>query len=99
MAMIGGDALLRGGDLHVGAEVTGEGTEIVIRAQGSRLLLDPELRAALEGSVAISDVTPRAAAAWLAHCLVQEAGGDRKSVVEGKSVSVGVDRGGCRIIK
>src|SRR3546814_4870490 len=36
MAMIGGDALLRGGDLHVGAEVTGEGTEIVIRAQGSR---------------------------------------------------------------
>src|SRR3546814_9672534 len=90
MAMIGGDALLRGGDLHVGAEVTGEGTEIVIRAQGSRLLLDPELRAALEGRVAISDVTPRAAAAWLAHCLVQEAGGsikvsepqDRKSVEE-----------------
>src|SRR3546814_5550187 len=65
-------------DLHVGAEVTGEGTEIVIRAQGSRLLLDPELRAALEGSVAISDVTPRAAAAWLAHCLVQEAGGSIK---------------------
>src|SRR3546814_20733904 len=41
MAMIGGDALLRGGDLPVGAEVTGEGTEIVIRAQGSRMLLDP----------------------------------------------------------
>ena len=78
MAMIGGDALLRGGDLHVGAEVTGEGNEIVIRAQGSRLLLGPELRAALEGSVAISDVTPRAAAAWLAHCLVQEAGGSIK---------------------
>lgn len=78
MAMIGGDALLRGGDLHVGAEVTGDGTEIVIRAQGTRLLLDPELRAALEGSVAISDVTPRAAAAWLAHCLVQEARGSIK---------------------
>ena len=75
LAMIGGDALLRGGDLHVGAEVTADGTEIVIRAQGGRLLLDPELRAALEGNVGIGDVTPRAAAAWLAHCLVSEAGG------------------------
>jgi histidine phosphotransferase ChpT len=75
LAMIGGDALLRGGDLHVGAEVSAAGTEIVIRSQGSRLLLDPELRAALEGKVDIADVTPRAAAAWLAHCLVQEAGG------------------------
>lgn len=75
LAMIGGDALLRGGDLHVGVEVTSEGTEIVIRAQGGRLLLDPELRAALEGRTAIHDVTPRAAAAWLAHCLVDEAGG------------------------
>lgn len=75
LAMIGGDALLRGGDLHVGAEVTAEGTEIVIRAQGGRLLLDPELRAALEGNAGIGDVTPRAAAAWLAHCLVSESGG------------------------
>lgn len=75
LAMIGGDALLRGGDLHVGAEVTADGTEIVIRAQGGRLLLDPELRAALEGNAGIGDVTPRAAAAWLAHCLVSESGG------------------------
>lgn len=75
LAMIGGDALLRGGDLYVGAEVTADGTEIVIRSEGTRLLLDPELRAALEGKVAISDLTPRAAAAWLAHCLVEESGG------------------------
>lgn len=75
LAMIGGDALLRGGDLHVGAEVTAAGTEIVIRSQGTRLLLDPELRAALEGAVGIGEVTPRSAAAWLAQCLVAEAGG------------------------
>lgn len=75
LAMIGGDALLRGGDLHVGSEVSARGTDIVIRAEGQRLLLDSELRAALEGKAQAADLTPRAAAAWLVHCLVQEAGG------------------------
>lgn len=75
LAMIGGDALLRGGDLYVGSEVNARGTDIVIRSEGGRLLLDPELRAALEGKAAVPDLTPRAAAAWLVHCLVTDAGG------------------------
>lgn len=75
LSMIGGDALLRGGNLHIGTEVSASGTEIVVRAEGGRLLLDAEMRAALEGKASLEDVTPRAAAAFLVHCLVAEAGG------------------------
>ena len=50
------------------------GTEIVIRAEGPRLLLDPNLRATLERGAA-GTVEPRAAGAWLAHALISEARG------------------------
>ncbi len=71
LALIAGDALVRGGDLHVGAE----GGELVIRAEGPRLVLDNELRTALLGETPPAALTPRAAAAWLVHNLVTEAGG------------------------
>ena len=74
LAMLAGDALVRGGKLDIGAEQhTGE-TEIVIRAEGPRILLDPSLRAAL---IAPSEgpVEARAAGAWLARRLAADAGG------------------------
>lgn len=71
LALIAGDALVRGGRLDVGAE----GGEIVVRAEGPRLVLDAELRTALLGQTAPAALTPRAAAAWLVHSLVTEAGG------------------------
>ena len=43
LALIAGDALVRGGRLDVGAE-RGGGLELVIRAEGPRILLDPTLR-------------------------------------------------------
>lgn len=75
LALIAGDALVRGGRLDIGAEKTANGTEMVVRAEGPRLVLDPELRQALEGKTAESDVTPRAAAAWLVSELVRQANG------------------------
>lgn len=75
LALIAGDALVRGGRLDIGAEKTGNGTEMVVRAEGPRLVLDPELRRALEGGMAEGEVTPRAAAAWLASELVRQSGG------------------------
>jgi len=71
LALIAGDALVRGGRLDVGAE----GPEIVIRAEGPRLVLDSELRDALLGWTGEEALTPRAAAAWLVHQLATEAGG------------------------
>ncbi|AGH48454.1 MULTISPECIES: histidine phosphotransferase family protein [Sphingomonadales] len=71
LALIAGDALVRGGRLDVGAE----GSEIVIRAEGPRLVLDSELRDALLGWTSEDALSPRAAAAWLVHQLAKDVGG------------------------
>jgi len=82
LVLIAGDALVRGGSLDVGAEKHGDGLDIVVRAQGSRIVLDPELRRVLVGEMSEDEVAPRAAAAWLAHSLVEEGDG-RIQVADG----------------
>ena len=76
LALIGGDALVRGGQLDIGAEARDDMVEIVVRAQGPRIVLDGELRGALSGDTGDSPVTPRAAAAYLVHQLVIQGGGE-----------------------
>ena len=79
LALIAGDALIRGGRLDVGAESVDGQVEIVVRADGPRIVLDAELRAALTGISGPNGegaiVTPRAAAAYLVHALVADGGG------------------------
>ncbi|WP_375396134.1 histidine phosphotransferase family protein [uncultured Sphingomonas sp.] len=75
LALIAGDALVRGGQLDVGAEINGTNVEIVVRAEGPRLLLDPELRTTLTGDLGEAAVTPRGAAAYLVHALVSDSDG------------------------
>jgi len=74
LAMLAGDALVRGGTLDIGAEQRANEVEVVIRAEGPRILLDPSLRAALTGTAG-DEIEPRAAGAWLANRLAVEAGG------------------------
>lgn len=75
LGMIAGDALVRGGRLDVGVEQRGGALEMVIRAEGPRILLDPKLRETIAKGHADGEVEPRAAGAWLAHSLAAEAGG------------------------
>jgi histidine phosphotransferase ChpT len=75
LALIAGDALVRGGRLDVGAETVRGKTEIVVRAEGDKLVLDPELRTALVGEADENALAPRAAAAWLAHKIALDSGG------------------------
>ena len=76
LALIAGDALVRGGRLDIGAESTGNGLEIAIRAEGPRVMLDAGLRDMLvNGAPDDGQIEPRAAGAWLAKALAQEAGG------------------------
>jgi histidine phosphotransferase ChpT len=75
LAMIAGDALVRGGRLDVGAERQGGAIELVIRAEGPRILLDPKLRETIAQGHSGGDVEARAVGAWLAHSLVADAGG------------------------
>jgi histidine phosphotransferase ChpT len=75
VALLAGDALVRGGRLDVGAESDDQAIELVIRGEGPRILLDPALRATLAKGSSDGAVEPRAAGAWLAHSLAAEAGG------------------------
>ena len=75
LAMIAGDALVRGGRLDVGAERGDDAIEMVIRAEGTRVLVDPTLRETIVKGASGGTVEPRAAGAWLAHELAAEAGG------------------------
>lgn len=75
LAMLAGDALVRGGRLDVGAERRNGEVELAVRAEGPRILLDPVLRGTLENGGDGATVEPRSAAAWLAHRLAADAGG------------------------
>ena len=75
VALLAGDALVRGGRLDVGAESDGDAIELVIRGEGPRVLLDPLLRDTLTKGVGKGPVEPRAAGAWLAYALAEEGGG------------------------
>ncbi|MBR0551900.1 histidine phosphotransferase family protein [Stakelama marina] len=75
LALIGGDALVRGGQLDIGAEAVDGMLEIGVRAEGQRIMLDPELRNALTGDGGEAPVTPRSVAAHLVRELVDDAEG------------------------
>jgi histidine phosphotransferase ChpT len=75
LAMLAGDALVRGGRLDVGAERRNGEIELAVRAEGPRILLDPVLRETLANGADGGSIEPRAAAAWLAHNLVADGGG------------------------
>src|SRR3982751_1202867 len=75
LALLAGDALVRGGRLDVGAEKRNGEVELAIRAEGPRILLDPALRETLARGANSGSVEPRAAGAWLAHNLAAEVGG------------------------
>ena len=91
LAMIAGDALVRGGRLDVGAERQNASLEMVIRAEGPRILLDPKLRETIAQGHSGGEVEPRAAGAWLAHTLAKEAGGSiQLSNPEEEALLIGV---------
>jgi len=85
LVLIAGDSLVRGGRLDIGAERSDAGVDIVIRAEGSRIVMDPELRRVLGGDLE-GEIAPRAAAAWLVRSLVEEGGGELQFMDEEEGV-------------
>ncbi len=86
LVLIAGDALVRGGRLDVGAERFPGGIDIVIRAEGTRVILDSDLKRVLDGEANENEIAPRAAAAWLARSLVEEGGGQLQTADDGAGV-------------
>ena len=69
LAMIAFDALVRGGRLDVGFE----NGEVVVRAEGARIVLDAEIRSVLAAGQ--GGVSSRTSAAWLTRKLAEGTGG------------------------
>ncbi len=90
LALIAREALVRGGQLDVGAEQGNNGIEVVVRAEGPKIALDDGIRAALEGTLPQSELTARTAAAWMSRELSCENGGDlRVSPASGTELLLG----------
>ena len=91
LALLAGDALVRGGRLDVGAENHDGELELAVRGEGPRIMLDPALRETLLTGGSGERIEPRAAGAWLAHALADEAGGSiRLSDPDSEVLLIGV---------
>ena len=75
LVLIANDVLVRGGKLHVGAELREGEQEIVIRAEGMRVIFDQTVRDTLEGKLTAGQVDSRTAAAWMVHSLCSQHNG------------------------
>ena len=79
LAAMGIEALVRGGTLEVGAEMTGPeaggASEIVIRAVGPRIAFDQNIGHALDGSLPEGELSSRTAPAAMIHRLAASTGG------------------------
>ncbi len=75
LALMASESLVRGGRMEIGGEDNEGHLEIVVKIEGARIVLDPEIRRTLIEGEGVHDVTPRAAAAYMINTLVAEAGG------------------------
>ncbi len=76
LSLIAREALVRGGKLDIGAEEGDEGVEVVVRAEGAKVVLDQSIRAALEGNIPDAELSARTAAAHMTRGLTLQNGGD-----------------------
>jgi len=75
LVLIATESLVRGGTMEVGGEDNEGQLEIVVKVEGGRIVLDPEIRRTLVEGAGAHAVTPRAAAAYMINTLVTDAGG------------------------
>ena len=75
LALIGIEALVRGGTLDIGAELRDGASEIAVRATGGRIAFDETIGQALEGKLHPSELSSRTAPAAMIHQLAGSLGG------------------------
>jgi len=89
LSSIGIDALIRGGTLDVGAELTNGACEIAVRASGERIAFDPVIGRALDGSIEEHEITSRTAPAFMMCLLATDCGGGLQYAVTGEALVMG----------
>jgi histidine phosphotransferase ChpT len=74
-ALMGMEALVRGGTLDIGAELRDGASEIVVRAAGPKIAFDRDIGRALDGSLGDSELSSRTAPAVMLYQLAATVGG------------------------
>jgi histidine phosphotransferase ChpT len=90
-ALIGTQALVRGGQLDLGAEQHEHGVEIVVRATAERIAFDPDVGRALDGSLPEGELTSRTAPAAITHALAASLGGHLQYMKTADSLLLGAE--------
>lgn len=90
-ALIGIEALVRGGNLAIAAETRGDRIELVVRATGTRIAFDASIGAALEGTLPAAELSSRTAAAAMIHSLAAGQGGQVMLVRDEGALVLGAD--------
>lgn len=75
LALIAIEALPRGGSVAIAAEEVDGASEIALRAEGPRLVFDPQIGRALEGGLPAGEITARTAPAEFIRTIAAESGG------------------------
>ncbi|OYW47542.1 MAG: histidine phosphotransferase [Novosphingobium sp. 28-62-57] len=89
LALIGLDALVRGGTLDIGVEVRDNVAEIVVRAAGQRVAFDPAIGQALEGTLPSAEMSSRTAPAAMVQQLAASVGGAVQVHITAESLVLG----------
>jgi len=87
--MMGIDALVRGGVLDIAVEAQDGRSEIVVRATGERVVFDPEIGRALDGTLPQAELSSRTAPAELLRQLAERVGGQLQHALTGDALVLG----------
>ena len=88
-AQIAIEALARGGEIDIAAEVRDGTSEIAVRAMGPKIAFDETIGGALQGTMPTEQLSSRTAAAHMLHLLAQECGGGLQFAVTGDALVLG----------
>lgn len=88
-ALIAIDALVRGGTLEIAAEQRSGASEIAVRASGNKVVFDPDIGRALDGSLPPEDLSSRTAPAEMLRALAASLGGGLQHVASGQALVLG----------
>ncbi|MEE4451232.1 histidine phosphotransferase family protein [Novosphingobium resinovorum] len=88
-ALIGLEALPRGGTLEIAAEFRDNHSELVVRAAGPRIAFDRSVGAALEGTLPEGELSSRTAPAAMLHQLAVELKGQLQYVLAEDALVLG----------
>jgi len=89
LALIGIDALVRGGQLAIGAEHTDGRCEIAVSATGGKVVIDEAIMAALTGALGADAVGPRTAAAYMVERIADRHHGTIQLAKDEESLIIG----------